>query len=167
MPVYFIQAGAAGPIKIGFARDVARRLGNMRVANASPLVLRAQMPGDVGDERALHIRFAAIRIRGEWFEPADPLLEYIAGLPRLASDDRRRGRRSHPSNAPLADWMAANGMDDDALALALDIDRSTASRFRRGKLVPSRKSIDKIVTLTHGAVQPNTFFGLPPAVAAA
>jgi transcriptional regulator with XRE-family HTH domain len=63
----------------------------------------------------------------------------------------------------LADWMAENGMDDEALAAALEIDRSTASRFRRGKLLPSSKAIERIASLTNGQVQPNTFFGLPPA----
>lgn len=67
----------------------------------------------------------------------------------------------------LAEWMAVKGMDDDALAAALEIDRSTASRFRRGKLIPSAKLIERIAGLTNGAVQPNTFFGLPPAEVAA
>ena len=63
----------------------------------------------------------------------------------------------------LAEWMASNDFTDDLLAERLDIDRSTASRFRRGKLLPSSAVIAKIAELTKGEVQPNTFFGLPPA----
>lgn len=62
----------------------------------------------------------------------------------------------------LAEWMAENGINDDQLAIALEIDRSTASRFRRGKLLPSSAIIAKIAEVTKGAVQPNSFFGIPP-----
>jgi len=59
--------------------------------------------------------------------------------------------------------MAANGVSDEKLAAELDIDRSTASRIRRDKLLPSSVLIARIAKLTDGAVQPNTFFGLPAA----
>lgn len=62
---------------------------------------------------------------------------------------------------PLADWMAENGIDDDALAAALTIDRSTASRIRRGKLLPSSSLIARIVHLTDGAVPASSFFAAP------
>jgi transcriptional regulator with XRE-family HTH domain len=65
----------------------------------------------------------------------------------------------------LAEWMAAKGVSDEMLAAHLDIDRSTASRIRRDKLLPSSALIAKITKLTGGAVQPNTFFGLPAAIA--
>jgi transcriptional regulator with XRE-family HTH domain len=70
-------------------------------------------------------------------------------------------RPVHIGCMKLADWMAANDITDDRLAAQLDIDRSTASRFRRGKLLPSSAIIAKIAELTSGAVQPNSFFGLP------
>ncbi len=66
----------------------------------------------------------------------------------------------------LAEWMAANDVSDETLAAKLDIDRSTASRIRRSKLLPSSALIAKIAAFTGGEVQPNTFFGLPPAAAA-
>lgn len=59
--------------------------------------------------------------------------------------------------------MTANSVSDEALAAALDIDRSTASRIRREKLLPSSVLIAKIADFTGGAVQPNTFFGIPAA----
>lgn len=63
----------------------------------------------------------------------------------------------------LAEWMVANGISDEKLAAELDIDRSTVSRIRRDKLLPSSALMAKIIKLTDGAVQPNTFFGLPAA----
>lgn len=58
----------------------------------------------------------------------------------------------------LAEWMAANGVDDVALAEAIGITRSSASRIRREKWVPSSATISKIVALTNGQVEPNSFF---------
>lgn len=64
----------------------------------------------------------------------------------------------------LSEWMAANGFTDERLAAELGVVRSTASRIRRGKVIPSRKSIERIVEITAGQVQPNSFFdmGAPP-----
>ena len=63
----------------------------------------------------------------------------------------------------LADWMTANQVSDESLGASLGIDRSTASRIRRERLLPSSALIARIVELTGGEVQPNTFFGLPAA----
>ena len=67
----------------------------------------------------------------------------------------------------LAEWMDANGVNDDDLAEMLQVDRSTASRYRRGKLIPSAGLLEKIIKITAGRVQPNSFFGLPAANGAA
>lgn len=67
----------------------------------------------------------------------------------------------------LGEWMEANGLSDEALAEKLSVDRSTASRFRRGKLMPSNDTMRRIIDVTGGVVQPNSFFGLNPAPSAA
>jgi hypothetical protein len=68
--VYFIQAGNDGPIKIGIAQDVPRRLTLMQHANAEVLWLLTYVPGAPKLERLLHKHFAGGRLRGEWFDPA-------------------------------------------------------------------------------------------------
>lgn len=74
--VYFIQSGA-GAIKIGTAKNVARRIATLRLANPEPLTLLHTMPGGVTLEHRLHRKFAALRIRGEWFRAEDPLLSWL------------------------------------------------------------------------------------------
>lgn len=76
MPVYFIQAGDDGPVKIGTAKDVLRRLSMLKTSSAEPLHLRALYEGGAAEESLLHRRFAAHRIRREWFNP-DVLAEAV------------------------------------------------------------------------------------------
>jgi hypothetical protein len=78
--VYFIQAGDGGPIKIGIARSPERRLIELQVGNHAKLRILALTPGGWGEERALHDKFAALRLNGEWFDPAPELLSYIEAI---------------------------------------------------------------------------------------
>lgn len=78
MPVYFIRAGEDGPIKIGHGSNPAARLSGCQIGNHLPLRLLATMPGAEAEEQELHKRFAAHRIRGEWFAPVGALLDFIA-----------------------------------------------------------------------------------------
>lgn len=75
--VYFIQAGEAGPIKIGWTKSVPARFSALQAGNAEPLRLLAVLPGRISYERALHSRFAGLLIRGEWFRPDKGLLAFI------------------------------------------------------------------------------------------
>lgn len=77
--VYFIQEGAHGPIKIGFSVDPRARLAALQTCNPRELRLIGLRPGSKEDERALHDRFAAQRVRGEWFYPGEELLAVAKG----------------------------------------------------------------------------------------
>lgn len=61
----------------------------------------------------------------------------------------------------LAEWMEANEVSDEALAADLGIDRSTVSRVRRAKLLPSSTLIAQLVQRSGGAIDPRTFFRAP------
>jgi hypothetical protein len=78
--VYFIQAGAGGPIKIGVAVDPAARLEMLQCGNHLRLRIVGECDGGLAQERSLHKRFASFRIWGEWFFPADELLLGISKL---------------------------------------------------------------------------------------
>lgn len=78
--VYFIQQGDAGPIKIGFSRDVDSRLIHLQTASPDPLRLLAKLRGGKKHERKLHATFAAHHQRGEWFRPHEDLLSFIRDL---------------------------------------------------------------------------------------
>ena len=67
MTVYFIRAGDVGPVKIGWAADVEERRGDLQTAHYEPLHLLRTIDGVPLVEFWLHERFAANRLRGEWF----------------------------------------------------------------------------------------------------
>lgn len=65
--VYYVQAEVGGPIKIGSAANVERRL--IGLQNGSPLLLKliGVEPGGRLRERELHIKLHYWRLHGEWF----------------------------------------------------------------------------------------------------
>lgn len=77
--VYFIQCDDA--VKIGIAVNVASRFMGIQVGSLKPLTLLAAVAGGFPEERAVHRRFAHLRVRGEWFSAAPELLTFIADLP--------------------------------------------------------------------------------------
>jgi hypothetical protein len=78
MPVYFIQAGDDGPIKIGWALNPQRRLALFQTGHAAPLRIIRTVDGGPKEEAAFHGRFSASRIRGEWFSFAPEMLSVTA-----------------------------------------------------------------------------------------
>lgn len=76
--VYFISGG--GMIKIGYAKDPAKRLSELQTASAIELVLIGSMPGSVALEKYLHKRFSRLRERGEWFHAAPALKGFITAV---------------------------------------------------------------------------------------
>ena len=82
--VYFAQMGAAGPIKIGMAREPAKRIDTIQSGNPYPLtVLLTVAPAWTSTrdlERRLHHLFSNNRMRGEWFESTADLIWTIEML---------------------------------------------------------------------------------------
>ncbi len=76
--VYFVEC--QGRVKIGFARDVGRRIAALQKACPFELKLMATFPGSIPDEWTLHERFAASRIHGEWFNLSSAIKDFIASL---------------------------------------------------------------------------------------
>lgn len=79
MPVYFARFGRNGPIKIGWTKaGVTNRIRALDCGSPEPIVLLRESPGGRKVEQELHRRFAHLYIRGEWFQAADDLLDFIA-----------------------------------------------------------------------------------------
>lgn len=78
--IYFLQADIIGRIKIGHTSkaNADSRLEALRTASPVPLRLLATMKGNRTREQRLHLRFAASRVHGEWFEPTPKLIRFIA-----------------------------------------------------------------------------------------
>lgn len=77
--VYFIGA-EDGPVKIGIATCVRKRLSGLQTSNPNKLHILATCPGGRARELEYHAQFAASRMSGEWFERTPELLAEITRL---------------------------------------------------------------------------------------
>lgn len=76
--VYFVQAGLAGrPVKIGYAREMCRRIGQLQLGSPEPLEVLLAVEGGRELEGELHKRFAHLRIHQEWFRADRGLMSCI------------------------------------------------------------------------------------------
>lgn len=87
MAVYFIQAGDAGPVKIGMAVSPANRLRDLQIAHYEDLTLRRLFEGHAAEEALLHVHFAHLHIRGEWYRPDPAILTGPVPLAEMPLDD--------------------------------------------------------------------------------
>ncbi len=80
--VYFIQAGVAGPVKVGVADRPWRRLAGLQIGNPERLtIIRLIRHGGIDGERELHRRFLGFRLSGEWFRWEGEFRKYVESLP--------------------------------------------------------------------------------------
>lgn len=73
--VYLISDGQH--IKIGKSQDPHQRVKTLQTGNAKPLRLLSWSPGGTKEEALLHSEFASFRVRGEWFDLPDPVVESV------------------------------------------------------------------------------------------
>jgi hypothetical protein len=73
--VYFIRC--ADDVKIGWSKNVAKRMRAIQTTASAPLELLGTFRGTRDDERELHRRFAALHKHGEWFSASDDLLSAV------------------------------------------------------------------------------------------
>lgn len=87
--IYFIQQGDAGPIKIGWSKNVRSRLAGLQTANPYPLRLLLVLDGEERDERRLHDWFGTERLNGEWFKSDGEVAAFIASKLAKPSPSQR------------------------------------------------------------------------------
>lgn len=87
--IYFVQGIDSTLIKIGFAKNLRQRLCALRSGSPDQLhVLGITETDDPRvEERALHVKFAHLRMAGEWFRAAPELLRHIAAHTEFYYDD--------------------------------------------------------------------------------
>lgn len=145
MPVYFVRAGE-GPVKIGIAIDPEARLRELQTGHYESLSLLRVVDGDWAVEAWLHARFAAARIRGEWFRYSSEML-IVEPQPKVGV-------------TPLDHWMRDNDVTDQAFGELVGVDRATICRYRLGRRMPNAEMMRRIHEATRGAVTPNDFVGV-------
>lgn len=76
--VYFIgMEGDHSAVKIGFAAEIESRLSSLQTSSHHKLTVLATIKGTAKLEKALHRKFAADRIRGEWFYRTEAIEAFI------------------------------------------------------------------------------------------
>lgn len=92
--IYFIHCPAANAVKIGrTANPPYQRLMSMQAGCPFELELIGLCKGDRHEEETLHARFAADRVRGEWFRLTDGLRAHVAQFPAPARSRRDNWRQ--------------------------------------------------------------------------
>lgn len=77
--VYFLR-DPNKRIKIGISANPHQRMKGMRTDNPEKLELLGVIPNATEEtERAMHLKFAHLRLSGEWFRECEELLSYIEG----------------------------------------------------------------------------------------
>lgn len=97
MPVYFIQAGESGPVKVGFSKNPIRRRDGLQGAHTQKLIIRALYEGGREEEMALHQRFKSHRLTREWFAPI--VLRENIDLPALCVQQAERSQRASDNSS--------------------------------------------------------------------
>jgi hypothetical protein len=119
--IYYIACTATQRLKIGYTRGEPEvRLKQLQTGSAADLRLMACHHGTLDDERQLHEKFASQRLRGEWFEMSEDLLEHLSMAVWLAGAQCSKtgteapmwvkaGLRAMEDGAgkPLPDYLAA------------------------------------------------------------
>lgn len=114
--VYVIQDGH-GLCKIGRARDPRARLQALATASSSELTLVATWKTEDADalEAQFHATWREQRVRGEWFDIPDAVLEDWKQQPALVEAirprERKRDMRTNDEHTPPGDgdWWVATG----------------------------------------------------------
>lgn len=76
--VYFLRMNDL--IKIGYTAAIKQRVATLRATMVDPVELLHDIPGDRFSEEYHHWKFEHLRRKGEWFEAAPELLDYIQSL---------------------------------------------------------------------------------------
>lgn len=76
--IYFIES--RGFIKIGWTQNWRNRISNLQSASPEPITVLALLARPQIYERTMHKKFAAFRVRGEWFVDCKEIREHLAGL---------------------------------------------------------------------------------------
>ena len=75
--VYIIGSLHFGFVKIGYSKDVRKRLKQIQTGCPFELDIIARFPGTVAIEKSLHDKYDEYRLRGEWFKYEGKLKEAI------------------------------------------------------------------------------------------
>src|SRR3990167_2997040 len=133
--IYAISAGDA--VKIGWSADPCRRVSKISSDNPHECRLVGVIPGSIIDERNLHTRFEALRVRREWFRNEGIVAEFVATMP--PREVRSRECLLPRNGNAIRDFRKASGMSAQQIAQAVGVNRVTIHRWENGERFPRQK----------------------------
>lgn len=83
--IYFVEFHHGGPVKIGYASNMDKRLAGLQVSCPYELNVLHAAPGGHECERAIHLYLEKFSVRGEWFWPVFELGKVIRKLKSFES----------------------------------------------------------------------------------
>lgn len=96
--IYYIACTATERLKIGYTRGEPEvRLKQLQTGSAADLRLMACHDGSAETEKWLHNQFNEERLRGEWFEMSERLLEHLSLVIWLVATDYAIRQEQPPS----------------------------------------------------------------------
>ena len=108
--VYVVQMGPGGPVKIGYSKNPYTRINHMRTSWPYEPIVLAVFAGDRDKEREIHHRMRKYRMRGEWFLPAQEVLNLAATCHDLKTGYERESpylsNRRHAMPCGEKHWMS-------------------------------------------------------------
>lgn len=153
--VYFMQAGASGPVKIGFSgTSVERRIAGNQTGCPQPIALLGVVVGDIQLERRFHKAFRTCALRGEWFTPHPRLISFIK---KVAKPLPTAIAEKPPDLTPLAElaWMIDHEFEArGAFARRIGISEAYLSQVLSGKRPLARMPAGKLLRFSMAAGVP-------------
>lgn len=89
MPLYIVQAESGGPLKIGFARCINKRVAELECGSPVPLRLLGAYDCSLRDEQAIHRTLKPLRVRREWYRPHRAIQALMCALPEVVVPEGR------------------------------------------------------------------------------
>jgi hypothetical protein len=142
---YFVQVQRGGVVKVGTSVQLAECYYALQIANPAPLeILGIVRHSDDAAARehlaSLQRRFRRWRIHGDWYRPAQGLLDHVAQSAEPVPLDTRPARRHEPSPKDV-DAIADESSAELPLGLAkpderLGVSIVTVRRWTRSGLLP-------------------------------
>lgn len=132
--VYFMRrADNVGPVKIGCSAQPLDRLDQMQAWSPEPLTIVTSAPASFRTEQRLHRQFDHLRLHGEWFEAAQPLLALIS---RVAATGKIPPAPSNDRSQRMA-RMYQDGQTLQQIGDQFNITRERVRQILRKQDVPS------------------------------
>ena len=75
--IYFIQPENEPVVKIGYAKEIKKRLIQLQISNYQKLRLILLVSGDLKKESHFHFMFKDDKINGEWFYLSENIKKYL------------------------------------------------------------------------------------------